>query len=133
MIDPSDVAGTAAIALTTDGHEGRTYVLTGPEAIAFERVAEELSAATGRHVRFVAMPDDAARQALVGAGTPEFVVGQIVAVFGVLRQGAQDRTTDAVRALTGREPRAFAQFARDHASHFREQRAEVHAFVRSKG
>jgi uncharacterized protein YbjT (DUF2867 family) len=133
MIDPSDVAETAAIALTTDGHEGRTYVLTGSEAIAFERVAEKLTAATGRHVRFVAMPDDAARQAFVEAGTPEFVAGQIVAVFEVLRQGAQERTTDAVRALTGREPRTFAQFARDHASHFHTERAKVHAFVRSKG
>ena len=118
MIDPSDVAEAAAVALSTDGHEGQTYVLTDPEAITFERVAEELSAATGRHVRFVAVPDDAARQALVGTGMPEFVAGQIVAVFGLLRQGIQDRTTDKVRALTGREPRSFARFARDHAGLF---------------
>ena len=123
MIDPGDVAGAAAAALTTDAHEGRTYVLTGPEAIAFERVAEELSAATGRHVRFVAVPDDAARQALAGTGIPEFVAGQIVAVFGFLRRGAQERTTDAVRALTGREPRPFVRFARDHAGLFLAERA----------
>src|SRR5918998_5461104 len=41
MIDPGDVAETAAVALGTDGHEGRTYVLTGPEAITFDRVAKD--------------------------------------------------------------------------------------------
>ena len=126
MIDPGDVAAAAAVVLAEDGHEGQTHVLTGPEAIAFERVAEELSAATGRHVRFVAVPDDAARQALVGTGMPKFVAGQIVAVFGVLRQGAQDLTTDDVRDLTGREPRSFAGFARDHAGHFQAERAGAH-------
>ena len=126
MIDPGDVAAAATVVLAEDGHEGQTHVLTGPEAIAFERVAEELSAATGRHVRFVAVTDDAARQALVGSGTPEFVAGQIVAVFGVLRQGAQDLTTDAVRDLTGREPRSFAGFTRDHAGHFQAERAGAH-------
>ena len=119
MIDPRDVAAVAAVALTTDGHEGQTYVLTGPDAIAYGRIAEELSAVTGRRIRFVAVPDEAARQALVGAGMPGFVAEQIVTLFGVLRQGAQERTTGAVRALTGRGPRAFAEFARDHVGLFR--------------
>ena len=50
---------------------------------------------------------------------PGFVAGQIVAVFGFLRRGIQDRTTDAVRALTGREPRGFGAFAQNHAMLFR--------------
>ena len=115
MIDPQDVA---AVALATDGHDGQTFVLTGPEAISYEHIARELSAATGRRVEFVAVPDEAARQALIGAGMPEFVAQQIVALFGMLRQGAHERTTDAVRALTGREARSFAEFARDHAELF---------------
>lgn len=133
MVDPGDVAEAAAVALSTDGHEGQTHVLTGPEAITFERVAEKLSIVTGRGIRFVAAPDGAARQALVETGVPGFVAGQIVAVFGLLRQGAQERTTDAVRALTGREPRTFARFACDHAGLFHAERAEAHMFIRSKG
>jgi uncharacterized protein YbjT (DUF2867 family) len=119
MIAPGDVAAVAAAALAEEGHDGRTYTLTGPEAITFERVAEDLSAAVGRPVRFVPVPDEAARQALVETGMPEFVAGQIVAVFGFLRQGLQDRTTGVVRATTGREPHGFARFARDHAGLFR--------------
>ena len=119
MIDPRDVAESAAVALTSDGHDGQTYMLTGPQAITFEQVAEELSAVTGRRIRFVAVPDQAAQQALVDSGMPKFVAGQIVAVFGLLRRGVQDRTSDAVRVLTGRRPQTFASFARDHAAMFR--------------
>ncbi len=118
MIDPRDIAEVAAVALAEDTHDAKAYTLTGPEAITFERVAEELSAAAGRRVEFVAVPDEAARQGMIEQGVPEFVAGEIVKVFGFLRRGDQDRTTDTVRALTGREPRGFAEFARDHAGLF---------------
>lgn len=119
MIDPRDVAAVAAVALADGGHDGETCTPTGPEAISFERVAAELSAVAGRPVQFVGVPDEAARQGLVGSGLPEFVAAQIVAIFGVLRQGAQARTTTVVGDLTGRQPRPFAQFARDRANVFR--------------
>ena len=60
MIDPADVAAVAAVVLTTDGHDGRTYVVTGPEAITYAQVAAQLAAATGRHVGFVDIPPEAA-------------------------------------------------------------------------
>ena len=119
MIHPRDVAAVAAVALSTDGHEGQTYVLTGPEAITYEQVAEELSAVAGRHIQFVAVPDEMARQTLVRAGMPKFAAEQIVALFGILRQGAYEQITDTVHALTGRDSRTFAEFARDHAGLFR--------------
>ena len=119
MIDPRDIAAVAAVALTDEGHEGETFVLTGPEAITFEHVAEELSAVAGRRVQFISVPDEAARQSMVEAGMPEFVAGRIVAVFGFLRRGDQDHTTDTVRAMTGLKPRTFARFDHDHAGLFR--------------
>lgn len=118
MIDPQDVAAVAAAALTEATHDGQTYTLTGPEPITFDRVAAELSAAAGRDFQFVAVPDEAALQALIGRGVPEFAAAQVVTILGFLRRGAQDRTTDTVRAVTGREPRAFAAFAADHAPLF---------------
>jgi uncharacterized protein YbjT (DUF2867 family) len=119
MIDPHDVAAAAAVALTGDGHDGQTYVLTGPEIITYEHVAEKLSTATGQAISFVAVPDEAAQQAMVATGLPEFVAAQIVAVFGALRRGVYNQISDTVRTLTGLEPRSFAQFAHDHANFFR--------------
>ena len=49
---------------------------------------------------------------------PDWMAEQLVILFGILRQGAAAQTTDTVRALTGREPRSFAEFARDHARLF---------------
>lgn len=93
-------------------------MVTGPEAITYGDVADELSVATGRPVEFVDVPDEGARQAMVGAGMPDFVAEQLVKVFGQLRQGVAERTTDTVESLTGRAPRDFAEFARDHARLF---------------
>jgi uncharacterized protein YbjT (DUF2867 family) len=117
-IDPRDVGAVAAAVLTTAGHEGKTYVLTGPEAITYEQIAEALSAATGRAVEFLDVPEVAARQALAETGMPPWLVEQIVGVFSIIRQGRVKETTDTVRALTGREPRRFAQWAREHAALF---------------
>ena len=118
MIDPGDVAAVAATLLTTEDFAAGTRVLSGPEAITFARVAEELSAATGRRIEFVAVPDEAARRGMLAAGMPEWLVDPFIALAGQLRQGVGEPTTDTVRALTGREPRSFGQFARDHAAMF---------------
>ena len=53
MIDPFDVGAVAAAVLTGSGHEGRTYELTGPEAVTYRDVARELSRATGTHIEYV--------------------------------------------------------------------------------
>jgi uncharacterized protein YbjT (DUF2867 family) len=118
MIDPRDVGAVAAGVLTGTGHEGRTYRLTGPEAIGYRDVAAEIGAATGRHVEYVDVPPDAARQALAGAGMPGWLVDHLDGAFALIRDGALEETTDAVRVLTGRDPRGFAGFARDHAPAF---------------
>jgi uncharacterized protein YbjT (DUF2867 family) len=118
MIDPRDVGAAAAVALTTDGHAGATYRLTGPEAITYARIAEELSRATGAPVEFVDVPEEAARQGLVAAGMPDWLVEHLVGAFRLIRADAFAETTGTVRALTGRDARSFAEFARDHAALF---------------
>ena len=102
MIDPRDVAAAAAAVISAPGHDGRTYVLTGPEAITYDEVAAELSAATGREVEFVDVPDEGARQGMLQAGLPGFVAEAIVNVFAQARQGAAERVTATIESLTGR-------------------------------
>jgi uncharacterized protein YbjT (DUF2867 family) len=118
MIDPRDVAAAAAALLSSPGHEGRTYLVTGPEAITFTEAAAGLSAATGRGIEFTDIPGEAAEQAMIAGGVPAFAAGQIVRIFAQLRQGADRRVTATVQALTGSAPRDFAAFARDHARLF---------------
>ena len=123
MIDPRDVGAAAAEVLlspglASPGHEGRTYLVTGPEAITFSQVAAGLSAAVGHRIEFTDIPGEAAEQAMIAGGMPAFVAGQIVRIFAQLRQGADRRVTATVQALTGNAPRDVAAFARDHARLF---------------
>ena len=116
MIDPRDIADVAAVALSEP--VARELVLTGPEVVTFDDVAAELSAVTGRRIGFVPVPDDAAMGQLVAAGVPEWFATNLVAVFGMLRQGIQAQTRSTVRDVLGREPRSLAAFVRDHAAAF---------------
>lgn len=118
MVDPRDVAAAAAAVLAEEGHEGRVYVLTGPEALTYHEIARDLSTVMGREVVYVAVSDEEAREGLRRSGTPEWLVENLVTMFALVREGATARTTEDVRRLTGREPRRFAEFARDHASVF---------------
>jgi len=118
MIDPRDVAATAAALLAGDGHEGRTYDLTGPEPVTFSDVAAQLSEVSGRPVQFMPVPDAAALEGLGRAGLPDWLAGNIVAVFGMLRDDPSAQVTDAVPALAGRQPRHLAEFLADHAALF---------------
>jgi NAD(P)H dehydrogenase (quinone) len=107
MIDPRDVAAVAAVALTGDDHAGRTYRLTGPEAITHAAIADVLGA------EHVDVPPEVARRELDAAGLPGWLVEHLDGAFALTRSGALAETTDVVRVVTGREPRDFAAFARD--------------------
>jgi uncharacterized protein YbjT (DUF2867 family) len=127
MIDPRDVAEVSATILAGHGHghgrdhDGRTYVLTGPQAVTFDDVARELSTVLGRRIDFVPVTDEAALGQLVEAGVPEWFATNMVTIFGFLRQGAQSEARDVVRTLTGREPRPVGEFLRDRAAAFGER------------
>jgi uncharacterized protein YbjT (DUF2867 family) len=103
MVDPADVAACAAAALA--GEARGTHLLTGPEAVTFADVAEVLG------VDFVPVPDEAARAGMAAAGMPGWLADGIVAIFGLLREGAAEQVSGDVRALLGREPRSFAAYA----------------------
>ncbi|MGE3289051.1 MAG: NAD(P)H-binding protein, partial [Pseudonocardia sp.] len=116
--DPRDVAAVAVEVLTGTGHGGRTYTVTGPVPLTCAQAAAQLTAALGRPVEYVPVPDDVARAGLRDTGVPEWFADQLVALFGELRRGGGAAATDVVRVLTGREPRTVADFARDHAAAF---------------
>jgi uncharacterized protein YbjT (DUF2867 family) len=117
MTDPADIAAVAALALTEPGHEDRIYELSGPQALTPADRVTILGQALGRDLRFQAQDDDEAR-AEMSATTPARYVD---AFFNFYADGALDesRVLPTVRTLTGRPPRAFAQWAREHAAAFR--------------
>jgi uncharacterized protein YbjT (DUF2867 family) len=118
LIDTRDVAAVAARVLTEEGHEGKVYELTGPEAISNREVAEQLSTVLGRAVECVEVSFEDARQAMVGGGMPEWLTDGVLELARFQEAGYAAGLTDGVAEVTGREPRRFEKFARDYKSAF---------------
>ncbi|MFF2662692.1 NmrA family transcriptional regulator [Kitasatospora sp. NPDC058032] len=112
FVDADDIADVAVAALTEDGHDGEIYELTGPRLLSFADAAAELSAATGREIRFTAITVEECRAMLAALGLP----GDFADLFTMILDGRNASLADGVRRALGREPRDFADFARDAAA-----------------
>lgn len=117
-IDPRDVADVAAAVLRTSEWNGKAIELTGGEALSVGEVAAILSEASGRRITHVDVPASAARGAMEGMFMPAWMVQAMLDLHGVVRNGWAEKVTSSVRHVTGRAPRTFAEFAKEHASSF---------------
>jgi uncharacterized protein YbjT (DUF2867 family) len=104
--------------LTGAGHEGNTYVITGPESLSYHEVADKLSAVLGRSIRYVDVSPEAALDSMLKAGMPEWNARAVTELYGVFAAGQAAETTNTIERITGRGPISFDQFARDHAAAF---------------
>ncbi len=104
FIDTRDIAAVAAKALTESGHEGREYTLTGPADVSYTEAAAIMSEVSGRQIRFVDVPEAAARQAMLGAHMPEWLVNVILELH--LFQGEPRIRNHHYRPGCPRPPRA---------------------------
>lgn len=116
FIDARDIAAVAARLLATDDLNNRDFDLTGPGALDHHQVARILSEATGRTVVYEEIAPATLRKGLLAAGVPPDYAEFLLVILGFLEQGYAERTTGEVRRLLGREPIAFAEYARDHAT-----------------
>ncbi|MFC9898077.1 NmrA family NAD(P)-binding protein [Nocardia sp. NPDC127579] len=118
LVHEGDIGAVAAIALLEDGHSGRAYNLTGPEALTPGQRLKLLSEAVGRAVAFERITHEQAIERLLATGVPradaEYVVGWYAA------PNAESTTVDpTVEQVTGRPARTFADWLAEHAARFR--------------
>ncbi len=118
-IDVGDIAEIAARVLTGSGHEGKTYPLTGPQALSMTEVATKLSAATGKTIRYVNVPPEDARKAQLAAGMPAYLADALFELFAERRNGKEAKVWPDAEALLGRPPTSFDEFASRNAAVFR--------------
>ena len=118
MIDVRDIVDVAAKVLAEDGHEGKTYALTGPASISYHDVAAGLSKALGQEIKYVDVPPEAAREAMVGMGLPDWIVGALTEYNKAFSEGSGDFTTNDFEEITGHPARSYETFASDFAQAF---------------
>jgi uncharacterized protein YbjT (DUF2867 family) len=116
MVDVRDIAAVAARVLAEPApHAGKTYTLTGPNAIGMQEVADAFGAALGRAVKYVDVPVLGFVETLAKMGVDDY--GQVATrdYFTAYSSGWQSEVTPWVERLTGTAPRGIADFARDFA------------------
>jgi NAD(P)H dehydrogenase (quinone) len=102
-----DCAAAAAAVLASDGHEGKTYDIIGPDRLSQEDLAALLSEVSGRAVKVHNVSDRILGWSLTKAGLPKPMAREIVEFGKAIREGYYDVAESDVERLTGRAPRSF--------------------------
>jgi uncharacterized protein YbjT (DUF2867 family) len=126
MIDVRDIAEAAFAVITGKGHEGKSYVLTGPEAISFTDIAKIFSRVLERDVNYINVPGEASFQAMIGLGVPEWIAKGYVELSEGFSGNFANSTTQNIEILTGYPARSFEQFASDFTQVFMSNQEAVH-------
>ncbi|WP_206066699.1 SDR family oxidoreductase [Nonomuraea composti] len=120
MLHESDIAAVAVRALTSGGHEGARYELTGPEVLTQAEQVRILGRALGRPLRWQELTrEEERRRLLADDGFPDAFVDELLDGYARMLGGPPPALTSTVEEVTGRPPRTFAQWAADHAADFR--------------
>ncbi len=129
-----DLADVAVVVLTGRGHEGRTYDVTGPEALTMAETAERLSFVTGRKITYQAQTPEEARttrttsgmdkfeaesRRLTGRGIDDYAVDVWVTHFLQIATGEVATVSTTVPSLTGHQAQSFADFLEKHPESYR--------------
>ncbi len=117
-VDVNDVAAAAVGVLTSSGHGGQTYELTGPEAITLHQAAVQLGTAIGRPVAYIDLPAEAFRANLVKLGLPPWLTDAVVTLYGAIRDGHAATVTNSVEQLTGRPAHSYREMLGSHTDAF---------------
>jgi uncharacterized protein YbjT (DUF2867 family) len=114
VVDVRDIASVASRVLTESGHEGKAYDITGPQALTHAEMADQLSQAAGKPIKYVDVPPDTMRQALLGFGMPAWQAEGLVEDYDHYRRGEAGEVTQIVRDVTGSEATSYSKFAKDY-------------------
>lgn len=117
MIHEADIGAVAATVLIEDGHAGKTYTLTGPEALTIPDKVHIISNAIGKDIRFVELTKEQARERLIKSGVSDDMADHVIGWYE--NPPKIGYTVDpTVEEITGRPARTFAQWASEHIADF---------------
>ena len=116
FVDADDIADVAVAALTESGHGGQLYELTGPRLLTFAEAVAEIAQATGRDIRYAPVSLEVYAAALAEQGVPDEFIWLVNYLFTTVLDGRNAHLADGVRRALGREPRDFADYARETAA-----------------
>jgi (4-alkanoyl-5-oxo-2,5-dihydrofuran-3-yl)methyl phosphate reductase len=119
IIDPGDISECAVSCLLEPRHAGRTYDLTGPQALSNAEQVEIIGHAIGRDLTYVDVPPDAAKKAMADNGMPPDAADAVLGTLAAANAVFASTVTGDVKAITGRPATSFAEWVTANAAAFR--------------
>jgi len=114
MVDARDIAAVAVKALTENGHEGKTYVLTGAKALSFHDISNAFTFFLGRDIKYIPVSAEDAHQGMLDAGMPEWLANDLTAINKIYAAGHGSEISNDIEKVTGRRPRLLKKYLSDN-------------------
>jgi uncharacterized protein YbjT (DUF2867 family) len=118
IVHESDIGAVAAAALIEDGHDGKSYPITGGEVLTPRQMIQTIGAEIGRDIQLIELSEAQAREQWASEGFPPDVIEFFVWVQGNTPPIGYT-LAPTVEQITGHSPLTFAQWAAENASEFR--------------
>lgn len=119
FVDARDVGEVGAAVLLDPTHAGNVYTVTGSETISYAEIAARLSQVLDKPVRYLDITANEARGRLQASGAAPVMVEATLELWDACASNLINiAPTSVVKDITGREPRTFDDFIRDHRSAF---------------
>jgi uncharacterized protein YbjT (DUF2867 family) len=115
FISTQDIAEVVG-AVFQKGLVGKEYNLTGPEALDHATVASILSKVSGKPVAYHALTEEAMFKGMRDSGMPDSTLQYVGALYSAVRAGYASAITNDFETVTGRKPKTFEAFVREHAA-----------------
>lgn len=119
MVDARDIAAVAVKALTEDGHEGKTYVLTGAKAISYHDVSNAFTFFLERDIKYIPVSAEDAHQGMLDAGMPEWLANDLTAINKIYASGQGSEISDDIEKVTGRRAGLLKEYLSDYIDLFK--------------
>ncbi len=113
-VSRDDVAASVAELLVGDGHAGKTYELTGREALTFSEIAVTMARHSGKPITYLRETVEEAYASRAHYDATDFEREGWVTTYSAVAAGELEQVSGDVLALTGREPQTLKAFLDAH-------------------
>lgn len=118
FIHPDDIADVAIKALVERDYDGRSLVITGPEALSYGEMAATIGGVIGKRVRCEEISDQQAYAGVVRWAGKGPYADALVDIWRAVREGRLATVSDGVERVLGRKAVSFGRWAEENAKAF---------------
>ncbi len=114
VIDPRDIAAVVCKVLTHSGHEGKTYVVTEPDALSIAEMVDIIGKVLDKRISYISVFPWLAGMWLRRSGLNRRLADALIQTLQALRKNQYAYVANDVELVTGQKPRGFEAWCREN-------------------